>query len=66
LISDLIDDLIPGFKQMCSVQADLSGLRGGLVQSMGTKGYYWTLNFDIGIRFGGTELEAFIEWKEGV
>ena len=51
---------------MCSVQADLSGLRGLLVRTMGTSGYYWTLEFDIGIRFGGTELEAFIEWKEGV
>lgn len=27
---------------------------------------YWRLYFDICIRFGGTELEAFIEWEENV
>ena len=41
-------------------------MRGLLIKEMGSKGYYWILKYRIGIRFGGTELEAFIEWTEGV
>jgi len=45
---------------------NLSGLKGLLEKKVGANGYYWSLVFDIGIRFGGTELEAFIEWEEEV
>jgi len=53
-----------GFKEICTVQADLSRLQGLLSKKLGPDGYYWSLKYDIGIQFGGTELEAFIEWKE--
>jgi hypothetical protein len=61
-----IGDLNPGFKEICRVRADLNGLRGLLVKRMGVQKYYWTLNYKVGIRFGGTELEAFIEWEKKV
>jgi hypothetical protein len=48
------------------VKADLSGKKGLLHEKTGANGIYWSLDFTIGIRFGGTELEAFVEWFEGV
>lgn len=55
---------IRGFRNICDVQADLSGQKGLLHKKRGAKGIYWVLKYTIGIRFGGTELEAFVEWYE--
>jgi hypothetical protein len=45
----------------------LKNLEGALVASTGARGSrYWTLGFDICIRFGGTELESYLEWQEHV
>jgi molecular chaperone DnaK (HSP70) len=57
-------DLNPGFKEICIVRANLNGLQGQLKQKRGLNGPYWKLSYVIGIRFGRTELEAFIEWDE--
>lgn len=27
---------------------------------------YWRLYFEVCIRFGGTEIEAYLEWEESV
>lgn len=52
---------------MCTISADLSNLRGALERKIGAHGsVYWSLNCDVCIRFGGTELEAYLEWKERV
>ena len=48
------------------MQADLSGKAGLLRKACGVKGNYWILEITVGIRFGGTELEAFVEWNEEV
>jgi len=57
--------LLPRFQQMCSIKADLKHLSGALSESVGVHGEpYWSITFDICIRFGGTELEAYIEWEE--
>jgi len=53
-----------GFFKVCDISADLSSLRGALQRQEGCHGIYWILEFTIGIRFGGTEMEAFIEWEE--
>ncbi|KAG9125789.1 hypothetical protein FRC07_006216 [Ceratobasidium sp. 392] len=38
---------------------------GALERRIGAQGnMYWQLYFDICIRFGGTELEAYLEWEE--
>lgn len=59
--------LLPGFRQTCVIEADLKHLSGALEQQVGIHGeYYWTLSFDVCIRFGGTELEAYVEWEENV
>ncbi|KAG9080758.1 hypothetical protein FRC06_006196, partial [Ceratobasidium sp. 370] len=55
----------PGFRKVCSITADISGLRGALRPEVGTGGVeYWSLTFSVCIRFGRTELEAFLEWNE--
>ncbi|KAF8592924.1 hypothetical protein BDV93DRAFT_567092 [Ceratobasidium sp. AG-I] len=63
----ILDDdgsLNPGFSKVCELSADLSSLRGALQRQQNCHGTYWMLEFVIGIRFGGTELEAFMEWEE--
>jgi hypothetical protein len=59
--------LVNGFRNVCQITADLSNLSGALERKDGQSGKtYWYLGFDVCIRFGGTELEAFLEWKEFV
>lgn len=59
--------LLPEFSHSCTIEADLDNLSGALEQEVGIHGdSYWSLIFDVCIRFGGTELEAYLEWKENV
>ena len=58
--------LLPGFDLVCVIRADLNHLSGALRQCVGLQGAYWIMEFNICVRFGGTELEAFLEWKEHV
>jgi len=32
----------------------------------GPNGYYYEEDMDIAVRFGGTQLQARVQWKEGV
>ncbi|KAG9119683.1 hypothetical protein FRC07_005170 [Ceratobasidium sp. 392] len=57
--------LLPGWKHECVVSADVQDLNGMLVKHESpVTGSYWTLSYRIAIRFGGTQLTAFIEWNE--
>ncbi|KAL5632506.1 hypothetical protein ACGC1H_005453 [Rhizoctonia solani] len=57
--------LRPGFQGACTIRANLKNLEGALVSGMGKNGdRYWTLHFTVCIRFGGTELESYLEWEE--
>ena len=59
--------LLPGFRNVCRISADLNKLSGALERRTGNAGkVYWYLEFETCIRFGGTELEAYLEWKEHV
>ncbi|KAG9103543.1 hypothetical protein FRC06_010028 [Ceratobasidium sp. 370] len=54
-----------GFQKSCTITANLANLSGALRPAIGLRGkIYWILDFDICIRFGGTELEAYLEWEE--
>ena len=56
-----------GFSDCCTILADLNNLSGSLVPRIGVHGkMYWRLDFDVCVRFGGTELEAYLEWEENV
>ncbi|ELU36985.1 hypothetical protein AG1IA_08982 [Rhizoctonia solani AG-1 IA] len=51
----------------CTIKANLKNLEGALTSATGRHGSrYWSLNFDVCIRFGGTELESYLEWNEHV
>ncbi|KAF8337473.1 uncharacterized protein EI90DRAFT_2968350 [Cantharellus anzutake] len=63
--NDENDNPAPGFEAVCNVSVDLSRLAGLLEKRQGPKGTYWLLNYKIGIQFGGTELQAYLEWNEG-
>ncbi|CAE6491524.1 unnamed protein product [Rhizoctonia solani] len=52
-----------GFKEVCKVEADLSGMRKALKKYRGSKGKYYRLDFKVAIQFGDTELKAFLEWE---
>ncbi|CAE6473457.1 hypothetical protein ACGC1H_005422 [Rhizoctonia solani] len=57
--------LLPGFRNVCCISADLNKLSGALERRTGNAGkVYWYLEFEVCMRFGGTELEAYLEWKE--
>ncbi|QRV92570.1 heat shock protein 70 kDa 12A [Ceratobasidium sp. AG-Ba] len=58
-------DLLSGFRESCTITANLQKLSGALESRIGIHGrMYWRLSFDVCIRFGGTEWEAYLEWEE--
>ncbi|KAH7336860.1 hypothetical protein B0J17DRAFT_718775 [Rhizoctonia solani] len=53
------------FRNVCTISANMNSARGAVkakTSSSGSK--YWRLNFSVCIRFGGTELESYLEWME--
>ena len=62
-----IGNLLPNFRRVCTLAADLSGLRRFVTVSKGSAGQeFWTVAFNINVRFGGTALRAKLTWNEGV
>lgn len=58
-------ELLDGFREVCSVTADLDSMRKALQPRINAHGIqYWALMFNVCFQFGGTELEAFLEWIE--
>ncbi|CAE6453988.1 unnamed protein product, partial [Rhizoctonia solani] len=57
-------DILPDFRKACTISADLRGLECALERAVGRRGAFWSLKIDVCMRFGGTELEAYIEWKD--
>ncbi|KAH7325425.1 hypothetical protein B0J17DRAFT_681320 [Rhizoctonia solani] len=57
---DKNENLLPKFRKVCTISADLRGLEGALERKVGLRGSdYWELEVSVCMRFGGTELEAF-------
>ncbi|KAG8715500.1 hypothetical protein FRC09_016563 [Ceratobasidium sp. 395] len=55
--------LYPGWMPVCTVSASFQDLNEIAVQQNSEiTGSYWVLEYKIGIRFGGTQLSAYIEW----
>ena len=57
---------MPGFNRSYSIKVDLRQLSGVLIQGGGTNGRFWPLELDMCVRFCGTKLEVFPEWREKV
>jgi len=63
-MEDAHGNMITGFRRVCRVEANLSALGGSLTRKSGPNGEYWQINYSIGLKFGGTELQAALIWKE--
>ena len=58
---------MPNIRRVCTLSADLSNLQKLLKVEKGTNGEdFWTVWFNINVRFGGTALKARMTWYEGV
>ncbi len=69
--TDWADDesgnLLPSMRRVCTLKADLSGLRNVLKVQKGPNDQdFWVIEFMIDVRFGGTTLKASMKWYEGV
>lgn len=58
--------MAPGFEVVCAIYGDLTGVARLLPPLRGLDGTYYEVKFDVVISFGGTQLEAYARWKEGV
>jgi len=59
-----VGNLNAGFRQVCTVKADLSGLSGALTRHVGPDGVFWRVYYSVALKFGGTELRASLIWQE--
>lgn len=58
---------LDGMKTLCTITADLACLFSLLQEQSGPNGEkYWMITFQVCVIFGGTQLKAFLQWKEGV
>jgi hypothetical protein len=64
--SFLAGSWLSDMRTLCTMTADLTGLRGSLRRQAGPSGVYYKVDFEVAVRFGGTQLQATIQWKEGV
>ncbi|ORY74760.1 hypothetical protein BCR35DRAFT_333300 [Leucosporidium creatinivorum] len=62
---DAYGNLLPSFRKVCTISADLSPLQNILVPRSGAGGVtYWEVSFQLGISFGSTSLNAKVLWTE--
>ncbi|KAB5590692.1 Heat shock protein HSP70 [Ceratobasidium theobromae] len=62
---DQTENLLPSFRKVCTITGDLRNVEDALERNIGLLGAeFWSLDVNVCIRFGGTELEANLEWKE--
>jgi len=60
-------ELLPNFRRVCTLAADMSGLRGfSKVQEKSDGQELWGVYYKIKVLFGGTALKARLTWYEGV
>ena len=60
-------NLLPNFRRVCTLKADLSGLQRFLKVQKASEGqHFWTFSYKVNVLFGGTALKARMTWYEGV
>ncbi|KIM25135.1 hypothetical protein M408DRAFT_26535 [Serendipita vermifera MAFF 305830] len=64
-VRDLEDKDLPQLRSLCTLKADLSGLKGSFKRKVGPGGEYYRVDFRVAVRFGGTQLQARLQWDEG-
>lgn len=59
--------MVPKMRHVCDLRADLSQLKDSLVKHTGPDGVeYWKVEYSVLIMFGGTQLQARLQWEDGV
>ena len=53
-------------RTLCTMTAELSGIRASLQALDGPGGEYYIVKFGVAIRFRSTQLQARIQWEEDV
>ena len=60
-------NLLPNIRRVCTLAADLSGIRRFLKVQKSLEGQnFWKVSFKVKVFFGGTALKARLAWYEGV
>jgi hypothetical protein len=58
---------LEGMRLICTLNANLSQLAGGLRVTTGRRGKrFYRIDYDVCVYFGGTQLRANLQWKERV
>ncbi|KAG8717708.1 hypothetical protein FRC08_006900 [Ceratobasidium sp. 394] len=56
---------VRGFRKACTIVANLQNISNALTTGIGIHGrLFWVFEAEVCIRFGGTELQAYLEWEE--
>ncbi len=59
--------VLPNFRHVCTLVADLSGLQKFMKAQHGREGQtFFKESYHIDVRFGGTAIKAKMTWNEGV
>ena len=59
--------ILPKFRHVCTLVADLSGIQKFLKVQYGPEGQnFFRVSYNINVRFGGTAIKAKMTWNEGV
>jgi hypothetical protein len=53
-----------GFTPVCAIKADMAGMEKAMKAKWSLTGRSWRLNYQVALSFGGTELRAWIVWKD--
>lgn len=57
--------VMKGMRRICTLNADLSALAGGLQIKSGPRGTsFYRVDYEVCVYFGGTQLRAKLQWKE--
>lgn len=66
-LSCILGVVLEGMRPICTLSANLSALAGGLQIRNGPRGKrFYRVDYDVYVYFGGTQLHAKLQWKEGV
>jgi molecular chaperone DnaK (HSP70) len=57
-------DICDNFAQICVIKADMDGMQKGMKAKWSLTGRSWRLQYSVVLSFGGTELKAYIVWKD--
>ncbi|PVF93798.1 hypothetical protein CPB86DRAFT_876888 [Serendipita vermifera] len=55
---------LPKMRRICTVKAERKQLVSAFETKTGPQGKYWSVTFQVVVKFGGTRLRAWMKWKD--